>query len=65
MDNFDHIENNKSGKSSSHDTIMMLYKSNESKEEKISQLSHKQNDQTKKRSIIQKLKCQMIDIFED
>ena len=44
---------------------MMLYKSNESKEEKISQLSHKQNDQTKKRSIIQKLKCQMIDIFED
>ena len=65
MDNFDHIENNKSGKNSSHDTIMMLYKSNESKEEKISQLSHKQNDQTKKRSIIQKLKCQMIDIFED
>ena len=65
MDNFDHIENNKSGKNSSHDTNMMLYKSNESKEEKISQLSHKQNDQTKKRSIIQKLKCQMIDIFED
>ena len=65
MDNFDHIENNKSGKNSSHDTIMMLCKSNESKEEKISQLSHKQNDQTKKRSIIQKLKCQMIDIFED
>ena len=65
MDNFDHIENNKSGKNSSHDTIMMLYKSNESKEEKISQLSHKQNDQTKKRSIIQKLKCQMIDIFQD
>ena len=65
MDNFGHIENNKSGKNSSHDTIMMLYKSNENKEEKISQLSHKQNDQTKKRSIIQKLKCQMIDIFED
>ena len=65
MDNFDDIENNKSGKNSSHDTIMMLYKSNENKEEKISQLSHKQNDQTKKRSIIQKLKCQMIDIFED
>ena len=56
MDNFDHIENSKSGKDSSHDT-MMLFRNNESKEEKISQLSNKPNDQIKKRSITQKLLC--------
>ena len=63
MDNFDHIENSKSGKDSSHDTIMMLFQNNENKEEKISQLSKKRNDQIKKRSITQKLKCPMIETF--
>ena len=63
IDNFDHIENGKSGKDSSHDTIMMLFENNESKVEKIFQLSNKPNDQIKKRSITQKLKCQMIKTF--
>ena len=63
IDNFDHIENGKSGKGSSHDTIMMLFENNESKVEKIFQLSNKPNDQIKKRSITQKLKCQMIKTF--
>ena len=53
MDNFDHIKNSKSGKDSSPDTIM-LFQNNESKEEEISQLSNKLNDQTKK------LKCQKL-----
>ena len=44
MENFDHIENSKSGKDSIHDTIMMLFQNNESKEEKISQLINKPND---------------------
>ena len=48
MDNFSHIENSKSGKDSSHDTIMMLFQNNESKEKKISQLSNKPNDQIKR-----------------
>ena len=46
-DNFDHIENSKSGKDSSHDTIMMLFQNNKIKEEKISELSYKLNDQIK------------------
>ena len=62
-DNFDHIENSKSGKDSSHDIIMMLFQNNESKVEKISQSSNKLNDQIKKWSIIQKLKCHMIETF--
>ena len=63
MDNFDHIENSKSCKDSSPDTIMMLFQNNESKEEKISQLNNKPNDQIKKGSITQKPKCQMIETF--
>ena len=55
MDNFDHIENGKSGKDSSRDTIMMLFQNNESKPEKFFQLSNKPNDQIKNRSITQKL----------
>ena len=35
MDNFDHIENGKSGMGSSHDAIIMLFQNNESKEEKF------------------------------
>ena len=42
---------------------MMLFQNNESKEEKISQLSNKSNDQIKKRSITQKLLCRMIETF--
>ena len=48
---------------SSHDTIIMLFQNNESKEEKISQLSNKANDQIKKQPITQKLKCQMTETF--
>ena len=48
MDDLDHIQNSKSGKDSIHDTIMMLFQNNESKEEQISQLSIKPNDQIKK-----------------
>ena len=65
MDNFDHIENSKSGNDSSYDTIIMLFQNNEIKEEKIDQLRNEPNDQIKTRSITQKLKCQMINISED
>ena len=63
MDNFDHIKNSKSGKDSSRDTAMKLFQNNEGKEEKISQLNNKLNDLIKKRSITEKLKCQMIETF--
>ena len=65
MDNFDHIENSKSGNDSSYDTIMMLFQNNEIREEKIYQLCNEPNDQIKTQSITQKLKCQMINISED
>ena len=42
---------------------MMLFQNNESKEEKVYQLSNKPNDQIKKQSITQKLKFQMIETF--